>query len=225
MNLKRLTGLHKVSDARRISDSDNVVITLSNVYDNGYDDCPVSEEELRREFHQYFNYWNYFSVFKEEVERFASKRNLTYEFSDWGRDGYVYRLLFSNEEGQGVAAINFYVLQRFDEGTLQQMQNVIKPNISDSVRRVKDSLDEDNEYLLEHIGDLLEEGYRSGYDPQWDLDITVDSQDISEFNDDDKDLIYQDIAYVVKDGYDNYQGIETELSDGSIVYVDFVLNY
>jgi hypothetical protein len=90
---------------------------------------------------------------------------------------------------------------------------------------VRENEDDDDEYKLEQIADLLEEGYRSGYDPQWDLDVTVDGQDISEFNDDDKDLIYQDIAYVVKDGYDNYQGIETELSDGSIVYVDFTLNY
>ena len=85
---------------------------------------------------------------------------------------------------------------------------------------------ENDEYLLQMIAEQIEEGYHAGYDPkEWDLDITVDGQDISEFNDDDKDLIYQDIAYVLKDGYDNYQGIETELSDGSIVYVDFTLNY
>ncbi len=96
-----------------------------------------------------------------------------------------------------------------------------KSNVSDS-RRIKDS---DDEYLLQEIANQLEEGYHAGYDPQWDVDITVDGKDISEFNYDDQDLIYQDIAYVVKDGYDNYMGIETELSDGSVVYVDFVLNY
>lgn len=87
-------------------------------------------------------------------------------------------------------------------------------------------MEDDKEQILGQIATQLEEGYRSGYDPQWDIDITVDNgMDISDFSDEDKDLIYQDIAYVVKDGYDNYMDIETELSDGSIVYVDFVLNY
>ncbi len=85
--------------------------------------------------------------------------------------------------------------------------------------------DTDDEYLLQEIARQLEEGYHAGYEPQWDIDITVDGMDISEFDDYDQDLIYRDIAYAVKDGYDNYMGFETELSDGSIVYVDFVLNY
>ena len=87
-------------------------------------------------------------------------------------------------------------------------------------------MEDDKEQFLGQIANQLEEGYHRGYDPQWDIDIIVDNgMDISDFSDEDKDLIYQDIAYVVKDGYDNYMGIETELSDGSIVYVDFVLNY
>lgn len=87
-------------------------------------------------------------------------------------------------------------------------------------------MEDDKEQFLGQIANQLEEGYHSGYDPQWDIDITVDNgMDISDFSDEDKDLIYQNIAYVVKDGYDNYMDIETELSDGSIVYVDFVLNY
>lgn len=98
----------------------------------------------------------------------------------------------------------------------------IKEDMVSDSRKVKDS---DDEYLLQEIARQLEEGYHAGYEPQWDIDITVDGMDISEFDDYDQDLIYRDIAYVVKEGYDNYMGIQTELSDGSIVYVDFVLNY
>ena len=135
---------------------------------------------------------------------------------------------YLNEVGEGLDDDEFIIggedRRPMPYGTAMRQFDPIAFNVGYDEWVRENGLDED-EQSLEHIADLLEEGYHSGYDPQWDIDITVDGADISEFNDDDKDLIYQDIAYVVRDGYDNYSGIETELSDGSVVYVDFQLNY
>lgn len=92
-------------------------------------------------------------------------------------------------------------------------------------RKVKDS-DEDSEIILSQIADFLLEGYHYGYDPiEWSVDVRVDGQDISDFPYEDQDVVYENIAYPIKDGYDNYQGVEVELSDGSIAYVDYVVNF
>ena len=134
---------------------------------------------------------------------------------------------YLNEIGEGLDEDEFIIggkKRNMPYGTALRKYDPIAFNVGfDEWER---EMEDDKEQILGQIATQLEEGYHSGYDPQWDIDITVDNgMDISDFSDEDKDLIYQNIAYVVKDGYDNYMDIETELSDGSIVYVDFVLNY
>ena len=211
---KVMITYNKVSDSRKVKDDLDEDMKLWESRSN---------DEFGKVLHEIEQYaidlWGTTKDYEvpELEQSIISQYITTYELV--GDRNYVARRVYNTLE-------NFDMIDNMDDPHFMELVNQMLKlggvnNISDS-RKVKDN---DDEYLLQEIARQLEEGYYAGYEPQWDIDITVDGMDISEFDDYDQDLIYQDIAYVVKDGYDNYMGIETELSDGSIVYVDFVLNY
>lgn len=208
---KVMLTYNKVSDSRKVKDdyynpyhrelfSYEAMADGDNVVVNGEKYMPIEHD---REFTV--------KMLKTKIKSYMSAK----KFADW-----LMEVRETDEDGLTRDPLNNLKLEIFKH-IMANGQRYMGGGISDS-RRVKDT---DDEYLLQEIARQLEEGYYAGYEPQWDIDITVDGMDISEFDDYDQDLIYRDIAYVVKDGYDNYMGIQTELSDGSIVYVDFVLNY
>lgn len=69
-------------------------------------------------------------------------------------------------------------------------------------------------HLLEYIGNLLSEGYASGVDPVWDINITInnDSELFDELSYAAQDYIRNEISYPVKDGHLDYSDVEVWLS-------------
>lgn len=69
-------------------------------------------------------------------------------------------------------------------------------------------------HLLEYIGNLLSEGYASGADPVWDINITInnDSELFDELSYAAQDYIRNEISYPVKDGHLDYSDVEIWLS-------------
>lgn len=68
-------------------------------------------------------------------------------------------------------------------------------------------------HLLEYIGNLLSEGYRSGADPVWEINITINN-DSGLFNGLSyaaQDYIRNEISYPVKDGHLEYSDVEVWL--------------
>ena len=225
--IKKGEGLDRTYEDEIIWSSYNQVSDSRNVKDDLDEDMKLWEERSKDEFGKVLkeiekyciDLWGTTKDYEvpELEQSIISKYITTYELD--GDRNYVARRIYRTLE-------NFDMIDNNDDQRFMELVNEMLKlggvnNISDS-RKINDS---DDEYLLQEIARQLEEGYYAGYEPQWDIDITVDGMDISEFDDYDQDLIYRDIAYVVKDGYDEYMGIQTELSDGSIVYVDFVLNY
>lgn len=61
---------------------------------------------------------------------------------------------------------------------------------------------------LEHIAGLIREGYTSGFEPVWYIDITGPFNDFRYLDNELKDIIEENIAYVVKGGYESYVGVK-----------------
>jgi hypothetical protein len=233
---KVMLTYNKVSDSRRVKDSVDLEDYKVNVTDlDSYSKKTIGFEEFFN-YPQSKKFWmkdflNGVADYSEKIDDAVviSARGNSYfiEFISESTDAHIlFSIIGLNKPSMSIAnAMEKYLMEHMSKDVFVDKDPYktwnMNTNVFDS-RRVKDS---DDEYLLQEIARQLEEGYHAGYEPQWDIDITVDGMDISEFDDYDKDLIYMAIAYVVGEGYDNYNDIEIELSDGSIAFVDFVLNY
>ena len=64
---------------------------------------------------------------------------------------------------------------------------------------------------LEYIAKLIRDGYTSGYEPIWNLEITGNFDEFKYLDNDLKDIIEERISYVIEEGNENFIGVEVSI--------------